>query len=387
MKVVVLLDEAYSPVCGGALSTWTYQVYNLLSIDVKVIAKPANDCYDFPSILICRSNLVVDWVHTVIRNRSFKGILNPLKRWLRSYYSRRAASLCRSLKPDVIHIHNRPQSVLPVRRLNPQARIILHMNNDHLIEGISHNQNESAKVCQAADRIAFCSEYLRKNALEKIPTLAKEKTFLIPNGADESFIASSLRPLENDPRLLFVGRIVPDKGLHILLESLEDVFNIYPQATLRIVGGVKFGSYEEDDYLKSVRLQASVWGSRVVFVGPVPHDQIATEFAQADLFVCPSIWNDPLPTVNAEAMACGLPIVAFARGGIPEMVGDAGVLVHDVSAKNLAKAINTVLGDFDLRQRLSQHGIERVATKFSWQVISKIWLQKIQAVYKEPLKL
>jgi glycosyltransferase involved in cell wall biosynthesis len=382
MKVAIIVPEPYSPVYGGALATWTYQVYRLLCLDVKVIAKHADDCYDIPQFFSYQTNTVAKFFYHKIRNRSFKGLLQPIKQWLNNSDGRSAANLCRSLNSEVIHIHNSPNIVLPVKRLNPKSYIILHMNNDHLIGG--DNPKELDKIVTSVDRIAFCSEYIRQNALNHISTLKKEKTFLIANGADDIFQPSAIRQFTEDPRLLFVGRIVPEKGLHVLLEAFETISHIYPQATLRVVGGITFGSDEESEYFKSIKTKASTWGDRVVFVGPVPHDRIATEFARADLFVCPSIWQDPLPTVNAEAMACGLPIVAFDRGGIPEIVGDAGILVPEISAPALAEAIDTVLSDAALRQRLSENGIRRVSEKFSWQAISQVWLQQLQELKDEP---
>ena len=250
------------------------------------------------------------------------------------------------------------------------------MQNDHLTEAYDSQRAEEA--CHTADTIAFCSEYLQRNCLKTFPSIPESKTFVIFNGADEYSRHLPIRSFKDDPRLLFVGRIVTQKGLHILLEAIEDIFVRYPKATLRIVGGINFGSTEEDNYLRLLRTQASAWGDRIIFAGPIPHDRITAEFAQADLFVCPSVWNEPLGMVNAEAMACGLPIVAFARGGIPEVIGDAGILVREISAQALATAINTVLDDLDLRSRLSQRGIERVRTELNWQTISQAWIQQLQ---------
>jgi glycosyltransferase involved in cell wall biosynthesis len=383
LRVLAILpsSEYFSPQRGGALATWVYQVYRRLPLDARVITVANNNLYAVLPVLECHKNNIAEKLYAVLRNRSFWGLLESIKYWLRNDYNRRVARHCRSFNPSIIHIQNDYEAVLSVKRLNPQALIILHMQNDHLVEADDLKRAEES--CHAADKIAFCSEYLRCNLLKTFPSVPWQKTFVIFNGADASSSLSSVRLFENDPRLLFVGRIVPQKGLHLLLEAIDSVFECYPKATLRIVGGINFGSNEEDEYLQSLRQKASVWSDRIVFVGPVPHDQIFVEFTNADLFICPSVWNEPLGMVNAEAMSCGLPVVAFARGGIPEIVGDAGILVEEISATALAEAIKAVLSNPELRQKLSQQGIERVSEKFNWPAISQIWLQELQSLERQ----
>ena len=251
------------------------------------------------------------------------------------------------------------------------------MQNDHLTGNdylVSTDYLRKAETaCHIAEKIVFCSDYIRRKALEAFPSIPPHKTSVIFNGVELSFLASSACSLGNNLRLLFVGRIVPQKGLHLLLEAIDKVFCHFPQATLRIVGGINFGSSKEDEYLKTLKCKSEHWGERIVWVGPVPHNQIMLEFQQADLFICPSIWNEPLGMVNAEAMACGLPIVAFAKGGIPEIVGDAGILVEEITPEALAEGINQVLSDPELYQTLSQRGLQRVKEKFNWEKIAEAW--------------
>lgn len=382
MKIAAILPrtEYFSSSHGGALATWFHEVYKRLYLDVRVVSIPTPNCYSVPSVLFCKSDEYLEKCYSLIQTRSLRGYLNPVKNWLRNSYNRKSARLCFSFYPDIIHIQNDYGAVLPIKKLNPYASLILHMQNDHLVDAFDLEQAE--KACHAADKLVFCSEYLRRNVLNTFPSVSMEKTCLIFNGAGNSFIHSPIRKFQADPCLLFVGRIVPEKGLHILLEALDDVFVRYPKATLRIVGGINFGSKEENDYIKSLQQKASIWGNRIIFVGPVSHDKIALEFSKADIFICSSIWNEPLGMVNAEAMASGLPIVAFAKGGIPEIVEDAGILVQDASPTCLAEAINTVLDDFNLRQKLAERGMKRFSTKFNWDVIADIWLKQLQDLHK-----
>lgn len=380
MKVAAVLPsiEYFSPKRGGALAIWAYQVYKRSAFDVKVIAPVDNDPYATPLSVTCSPSSLIKILREALQNRSAKGLLNPIKTWLRDSYGRKAASICRSWQPDIIHVQNEYWAIHNIKKHNPNSRIILHMQNDHLIEGSDVRRVE--QCCCIADSIVFCSEYIRQNALKTFPSLAQKNTAVIFNGADKPKSNHSIRHFNEDPRLLFVGRIVPQKGLHLLLDAIEDVFIRYPKATLRIVGGVRFGCEEDDDYLLSLRKKAMPWGDRITFVGPIPHDKIHAEFSEADLFVCSSVWNEPLGMVNAEAMAAGLPIVAFAKGGIPEVVGDAGILVQDLSSESLARAINAVLSDCSLMENLSQRGLSRAINEFSWEVISEVWNHQLQVV-------
>jgi glycosyltransferase involved in cell wall biosynthesis len=89
-------------------------------------------------------------------------------------------------------------------------------------------------------------------------------------------------------------------------------------------------------------------------------------YASAEVAVSPSVFEG-FGFPAAEAMACGLPLVAAKGGALPEVVGDAGRLVPTRNAHALATAINILLGDAGLRQRLGQAARVRVQTKFRWE--------------------
>lgn len=382
-QVAVYLPEVefYSARSGGALATWTYQVYRRLakSSPAVVLGPETSGGYEIPKLYSVRGSSLCRFFNNGLVGRSFRGWLSPLKRWLRQSYARQAAARLADLNCQVIHVHNDPEAVVPIRRRNPQAIIVLHMNNDHLIEG--HIFESASSAVRAADRVAFCSQYVMAGALAKVPGLRRDQCFVIHNGADlpvASNQSADTYKSENGPVILFVGRIVEAKGLHVLLAALPQVLARFPSATLRIVGGVRFGSSEVDPYLECLHKQASPLGDRVEFVGPVAHTEIGRHFQAADVFVCPSLWNDPFPLVNLEAMGAGVPVVAFARGGIPEALGDAGLVVSEAAAVPLAAALIRILADQKLRCELARRGRERVARHFTWDVIAGQWQGRLE---------
>jgi glycosyltransferase involved in cell wall biosynthesis len=118
----------------------------------------------------------------------------------------------------------------------------------------------------------------------------------------------------------------------------------------------------------------------------LPRQAIIQFYSHATVFVCPSIY-EPFGLINLEAMACGTPVVASAVGGIPEVVvdGETGLLVRLEQQReapfepldpakfsaDLATAINRLLGDAALRQRMASSGRERVEKEFAWPAIAK----------------
>ncbi len=155
-----------------------------------------------------------------------------------------------------------------------------------------------------------------------------------------------------------IGRLHRAKGLPDLLSAMVRVQEYDPEARLLLVGG---GELREE-----LETQAETLGlsNAVIFAGI--RNNIPEILGALDLFVLPSLWEG-LPLVLLEAMAAGLPVVATAVGGTPEVVVDGvtGLLVPPHDPQSLAQAIIRLLGDPDLRRRMGQAGRERVERHFT----------------------
>jgi glycosyltransferase involved in cell wall biosynthesis len=117
----------------------------------------------------------------------------------------------------------------------------------------------------------------------------------------------------------------------------------------------------------------------VRILGPLPAPVLARLYQGATLVACPSLWEGFGLTV-LEAMACGAPVIAGNRGGLPEVVGDAGLLVNPTDVDALREAMYTLAGQEPLRAALRARGLAR-ARAFSWRHVAEATV----AVYREAL--
>lgn len=139
--------------------------------------------------------------------------------------------------------------------------------------------------------------------------------------------------LKKNPVLLYVGRISPHKGIHLLLESFNLVLKKVPNAKLLIVGKHTFGSYSKQ--LKKLS------NSSVIFTGFVPDEDVPKYYAASDIYVTATLWEGfDLPA--AEAQACGKPVVAFNLCAHPEVV-KKGILVKAKDTNAFGEAVVKIL--------------------------------------------
>lgn len=161
--------------------------------------------------------------------------------------------------------------------------------------------------------------------------------------------------------VLAVGLIQPRKNLPRLLEAFVTVARTDPEAQLAIVGREGWATEQVKAQVVALGL-----GEKVVFTGAVPDEDLPALYNAAAVLAYPSLYEGfGLPPV--EAMACGTPVVASNTTSLPEVVGEAGLLVDPLDSSALAAALLQVLQDRDLATHLATAGPARVKAHFSWQ--------------------
>ena len=202
---------------------------------------------------------------------------------------------------------------------------------------------------------------------------------VIPNGADEQcfFPASIIAPRETaDPVVLFVGRLIPEKGVQCFIAAMRPLLERGVRASGRVIGGTGFGFNRSSVYIENIKRELP---SNVQFAGNISGSGLAEEFRRASIFCCPSVWNEPFGMVNVEAMATRLPVVATAVGGIPEIFQQGGgILVRPGSAGELADAIEPLVRDPAKREELGSQGYQIYKSRFRWQTIRSQYVDLVR---------
>jgi glycosyltransferase involved in cell wall biosynthesis len=179
------------------------------------------------------------------------------------------------------------------------------------------------------------------------------------------------------PYILYVGSIQARKNLARLLEAYAQLRRWSSKWTLVVVGARKWKS--SPVYAALERLGMS---EAVNFTGFVEDEDLPALYNGADLFVFPSLYEGfGLPVL--EAMACGTPVVTSNASSLPEVAGEAALLVDPYNVEEIAAAMRRVLEDPDLAQELREKGLAR-AKQFSWERTARQTIEVYKKVLREP---
>jgi glycosyltransferase involved in cell wall biosynthesis len=234
-----------------------------------------------------------------------------------------------------------------------------------------------------AARIITASEFSRRDIVAHyrirsdkvvVTSLAAHPRFR-PQTPEE--IVSTLGPYGLRPGFLFsLGRLNRRKNLERLLQAYGQIRATCGVEVPLVIGGKLDYGFQE--VLRRSKLAGETSGVRVV--GLIPDAALPAFYGAATCLVYPSLFEGfGLPVL--EAMACGTPVIASSRSALPELVGDAGLLVDPENVEVLSQAMARIMSDPDLRQELGRRGVER-SRQYSWAETARRTL----AVYREAVQ-
>jgi glycosyltransferase involved in cell wall biosynthesis len=228
-------------------------------------------------------------------------------------------------------------------------------------------------IMSRASKVVALSNDLGLHALNLLPNLQYE---VIYNGVDTRLFSPNKDKAikqDNALRVLSVCRLLKSKGIQYLLRAIAEINS--DRIRLTIVGR---GSYEPD--LKRLAKSLDLNG-KVVFTGPIPHEDLPQIYNQSDIFVVPT-YAESFGQTFCEAMACGLPVVATTQGGMTEYIenGQNGFLVTPRDAGSLAKVLVGFMENPDLILEMGDRNIRKMRSHFSWAEVADQYLEIYRGV-------
>jgi glycosyltransferase involved in cell wall biosynthesis len=311
---------------------------------------------------------------------------------------------------DIVHIHNFSQLVPIIRAFNPEIKIVLHMHCEWLTQldraMIESRLGHVNLIIGVSDFITKKIQFCFPEFAHRCRTLLNGANIHAPGQEDDN---RSRCKKNGVTKLLTVGRVSPEKGLHILLDAFKYVLEQYPQSQLEIVGWIgnlpveylvklsddqltlglaKF--YGDEQYFLHLQRKLSLSErSHVRFLGQVPHKLITNYYRDATVYVSASVCNEPGNMPVIEAMAVGVPVVASRSGGTVESVvnGETGILVERDNASDMAEAIIRLLSNERLRKKMGKAAYRRAVRLLSWQHAADKLSQLYQEIVRGKLRL
>lgn len=222
-------------------------------------------------------------------------------------------------------------------------------------------------------RVIVCSHYMH-HEVRRLFNLPEDKLDVIPNGIeyrkfDFEFDRMPFRrrfALDHEKLVMFVGRMVPEKGAQVLIEAAPTVLAQFPDAKFVVVGR---GGFQEELRHRVAQLGL---GSKVMFPGYVDDDTLLRIYKSADCAVFPSLY-EPFGIVALEGMAARLPTVVSDAGGLAEIVEHqvSGITTYTGNADSLAWGILEVLRNPEHAHQMGQAAFRRVEEVFNWPAIAR----------------
>lgn len=385
---ILVLSNFYPPYFIGGYEIGCYEAVEGLrqkGHQVKVltssyeVAEPMDD------------GLVYRWLRTYI-GRGF----NKKELLVKELYNRqRLKTLVKTFKPDVLYVWNPWQISLSLvytaRRLGlpvcyyvfdhwmaqwgrsddwfqwwayPPANRLKRWGKHRASHLVAWLGLETRPIPPDLRPAQFASAFLKRQAL--LQGQPVDKARVIHWGIDLCRFPyrEQIDPPAN--RLLYIGQLVPHKGVHTLIEALKLLVNKYGQdrVTLTIVGGTVLPDYERQ--LKD-QVQTSGLAGRVHFFGPVPREAIPGIYQTHDILIVPSAWDEPFGLILLEAMATGLAVIGTGTGGSAEILQDQfnGLVFPREDAQACADCISRLLSKPGLFEQLRRQGRQSVEQKFS----------------------
>lgn len=240
------------------------------------------------------------------------------------------------------------------------------------------------KVIELCDSLITVSEWSKRDILKFFP-IDKDKIYVTPLAADDKY-----KPLDkekcrdflekqyniNKPFILYIGGFSPRKNVKLLITAFSKIYKeLSKEYNLVIVGATRDQGQYLSEFSNNLELAA-----KIIFTGFAPEEHLPILYNGCDVFVYPSLYEGfGLPPL--EAMNCGAPVITSNTTSIPEVVGNAGILINPYDENELMEALKELLNNDKLKEDYGKKGLER-AVNFSWLKTAEKTLEIYKNLYE-----
>lgn len=366
-KVIFTVTPIFSipPRGAAAVETWMYQVAQTTRIPNRIVCIKNEGYTDYSQVSDSCS------IHRIGFSRIYKRIFQKWTRLDPLPYSQRILNVAKEFSitdKSVIAVHNSMKLYRQIRQRAPKANVVIHMHNAFEPKGLETNV-----------KMIVPSLFLKNYYHSYLP---EADIAIVPNGINleiyqsdyESISRSDLNIAPEDKVIFYAGRIVPDKGVLLLLQAFEKLVESHPNFKLVVVGDhMEVSKSDKGAYQREVREIAERLTDHCIMLGSIPPEKMHRYYPLGDLVVIPSQFQEPFCMVAIEAMGAGKPVLVSTRGGMVEFVKNKDTGYHlrePMTAETIAEDIECVLHDSEL-STIAKRGQQYVFEHYSWTSVTQ----------------
>lgn len=310
-----------------------------------------------------------------------KDFLQKLKKYFKFYIS--IISNLIQYKYDIIYVHYPSYASLPILLCLPfvSKPIILNFHGTDILSSAKLSiffKFLLKPIIKKSHTIVVPSHYF-KHLVAKQLGVKKKKIFVSPSGGiDTSIFKPSFEPTNNSSFILgYAGRIDEGKGWDVFLNAFAIMKDTIPDLKCKLAGS---GSQTRE--LKELINKLNISES-AIYIGPVPHQKLASFYNSLDLFIFPTELKESLGLVGIEALACGVPVIASKIGGLTDYIveGKNGVFFEPGNPQDLAKKILELYQNTSLSSKLKSTARMSIAT-YDKKIVSIKMTEKLEQISK-----
>jgi glycosyltransferase involved in cell wall biosynthesis len=355
--------EYYSPVSGGAISTIIMNTARELlarghrATVLTIVNK--DETYDIGEVIPVPARQRND-LHFLQRRVS--SLRQKLSGWDWPYFEYYLDGVRRKLAalpeaPDAVIVFNDLVSPSYIKKVLPETQVFVWLQNQW------NTRFDMAKTDRATRYFLTCSGSIRRWTAER-HKLPLDRFRVVPSGVEHEVFfprPDYLKPAAA-PRVLFLGRIDPNKGPDLAADAVAALRSEGLDVSLTVAGGLWFyghGREMEDPFFRTLKDKMDAAGAN--YLGHVPRGRVPAMVREHDIVCVLSRSEEPFGLVALEAMASGCAVIASPRGGLPEACGGAALLADPDDLPAIIDAMRKLVTDPDFLARTKRQSVERAA--------------------------